>query len=85
MFISAGGYHHHIGLNIWAGQGAPTAPADAVGIDYFTLLLPNEEERAAVVERVQQAGYTVVEENGAPAFKDPWNIGIRLIVKSRTK
>ncbi|KTD87883.1 VOC family protein [Paenibacillus etheri] len=85
MFISAGGYHHHIGLNIWAGQGAPVAPADAVGIDYFTLLLPNDEERTVVVERVQQAGYTVVEENGAPTFKDPWNIGIRLITKSHTK
>ncbi|WP_410511694.1 VOC family protein [Paenibacillus sp. BR2-3] len=80
MFISAGGYHHHIGLNIWAGQGAPAAPADAAGIDYFTLLLPSEEERTAVVERVRQAGYTVDETDGVPAFKDPWNIGIRLIV-----
>ncbi len=84
MFISAGGYHHHIGLNIWAGQGAPAAPVDAAGIDYFTLLFPSEEGRAAVVERVQQAGYTVAEENGAPTFKDPWNIGIRLILKSHT-
>lgn len=81
MFISAGGYHHHIGLNVWAGKGAPAAPTDAAGIDYFTLRLPNEEERTAVVERVREAGYTVVEENGVPAFKDPWNIGIRLISK----
>ncbi|MRN52584.1 VOC family protein [Paenibacillus monticola] len=81
MFISAGGYHHHIGLNIWAGQGAPAAPVDAAGIDYFTLLLPNEEERTAVVERVRQAGYAVEDIGGVPAFRDPWNIGIRLIVK----
>ncbi len=81
MFISAGGYHHHIGLNVWAGQGAPAAPTDAAGIDYFTLLLPNEEERTAVVKRVRGAGYTVVEENGVPAFKDPWNIGIKLVLK----
>jgi len=78
MFISAGGYHHHIGLNIWAGQGAPAAPADAAGIDYFTLLLPNEEERSAVVKRVREAGYTVPEADGVPSFKDPWNIGIQL-------
>ncbi|GGF71744.1 catechol-2,3-dioxygenase [Paenibacillus albidus] len=82
MFISAGGYHHHIGLNTWAGKGAPAAPADAPGIDYFTLLLPNEEERSAVVERVRQAGYTVREEGGVPAFADPWNIGIRLVLKA---
>jgi catechol 2,3-dioxygenase len=78
MFISAGGYHHHIGLNIWAGQGAPAAPADAAGIDYFTLLLPSEEERSAVVKRVREAGYTVLEADRVPSFKDPWNIGIQL-------
>ncbi|MEK4041641.1 VOC family protein [Paenibacillus sp. FSL L8-0493] len=81
MFISAGGYHHHIGLNVWAGQGAPAAPADTVGIDYFTLILANEEERNAVVERVRQAGYAVTEENGNPTFQDPWNIGIRLVLE----
>ncbi|WP_340012388.1 VOC family protein [Paenibacillus sp. FSL H7-0690] len=81
MFISAGGYHHHIGLNVWAGQGAPAAPADTVGIDYFTLILTNEEERNAVVERVRQAGYAVTEVNGNPTFQDPWNIGIRLVLK----
>ncbi|MEK4465660.1 VOC family protein [Paenibacillus sp. FSL H8-0315] len=81
MFISAGGYHHHIGLNVWAGQGAPAAPADTVGIDYFTLILTNEEERNAVVERVRQAGYAVTEVNGTPTFQDPWNIGIRLVLE----
>ncbi|MEK3944494.1 VOC family protein [Paenibacillus sp. FSL H3-0310] len=81
MFISAGGYHHHIGLNVWAGQGAPAAPADTVGIDYFTLILTNEEERNAVVERVRQAGYAVTEVNGDPTFQDPWNIGIRLVLE----
>ncbi|OMD08829.1 VOC family protein [Paenibacillus odorifer] len=81
MFISAGGYHHHIGLNVWAGQGAPAAPADTVGIDYFTLILANEEERNAVVERVRQAGYAVTEVNGNPTFQDPWNIGIRLVLE----
>ncbi|MDH6426718.1 glyoxalase [Paenibacillus odorifer] len=81
MFISAGGYHHHIGLNVWAGQGAPAAPADTVGIDYFTLILTNEEERNAVVERVRQAGYAVTKVNGTPTFQDPWNIGIRLVLE----
>lgn len=80
LFISAGGYHHHIGLNVWAGQGAPAAPADAPGIDYFTLVLPSEAERAAVLERVRRAGYEVMETAGVPSFKDPWNIGIRLVL-----
>ncbi|ASA20872.1 VOC family protein [Paenibacillus donghaensis] len=80
LFISAGGYHHHLGLNVWAGQGAPAAPADAPGIDYFTLVLPSEAERAAVLERVRRAGYEVMETAGVPSFTDPWNIGIRLVL-----
>lgn len=80
LFISAGGYHHHIGLNIWAGEGVPAAPADVPNIDYFTLVLSGEAERAAVVNRVRAAGYAVEEAVGAVAFKDPWNIGIRLVV-----
>lgn len=81
MFISAGGYHHHMGLNIWAGQGAPAAPADAAGIDYFTLLLPSIQERDAVAERVRSAGYRVDEAGGIVTVTDPWNIGIKLLVK----
>lgn len=84
MFISAGGYHHHVGLNVWAGQGAPAAPPDVAGIDYFTLVLPNEEERTAVVNRARQAGYKVTEQNGNPEFRDPWNIGIRLVLQDPT-
>ncbi|MNC66935.1 Catechol-2,3-dioxygenase [compost metagenome] len=81
MFISAGGYHHHMGLNIWAGQGAPAAPADAAGIDYFTLLLPSIQERDAVAERVRSAGYQVEGGGGIVGVTDRWSIGIKLLVK----
>jgi catechol 2,3-dioxygenase len=37
LFVAAGGYHHHLGLNTWAGIGAPPPPADAVGIRAFTI------------------------------------------------
>ncbi|UQZ36259.1 glyoxalase [Paenibacillus sp. PK3_47] len=81
LFISAGGYHHHMGLNIWAGQGAPAAPADAPGIDYFTLLLPGVQECNAVAERMRSAGYTVTGDGQGVTVTDPWNIGIKLLVK----
>ena len=44
--VSAGGYHHHIGFNTWAGAGAPPPPPDALGLRYFTVELPDETELA---------------------------------------
>lgn len=81
LFISAGGYHHHMGLNIWAGQGAPAAPANAPGIDYFTLLLPSSQDVTEAAERVKRAGYRVEVTDGVTTVTDPWNIGIHLLVK----
>ncbi|MEW6179398.1 MAG: VOC family protein [Chloroflexota bacterium] len=49
-FVSAGGYHHHIGLNTWQGEGAPPPPADAAGLQYFAIQLPEREE----VERLKR-------------------------------
>lgn len=56
LFMAAGGYHHHLGLNIWAGQGAPPPPADAAGLLRFTVLLPDDEALAEVAARVRGAG-----------------------------
>jgi catechol 2,3-dioxygenase len=50
-FLSAGGYHHHIGLNTWAGEGAPPPPPAATGLQLFTVVLPDRRE----LERVEQA------------------------------
>jgi catechol 2,3-dioxygenase len=60
-FVSAGGYHHHLGLNIWAGQGAPPRPADAAGLRHFTIELPDEASLAEVVARLTAAGVTLAE------------------------
>ena len=51
-FVSAGGYHHHIGMNTWAGVGVPPAPEDAVGLRYFTIHLPEASECDRLVERL---------------------------------
>ena len=42
LFVSAGGYHHHIGLNTWAGEGAPPPPPGARGLRSYTIVLPDE-------------------------------------------
>lgn len=71
-FISAGGYHHHLGLNTWAGQGAPPRPADAAGLRHFTVELPDDASLAEVVARLAGAGATMSEHpEGGFWLQDP--------------
>ncbi|WP_080848831.1 VOC family protein [Cytobacillus gottheilii] len=71
LFISTGGYHHHIGLNTWNGIGAP-APSEAhAGMESFTLVYPNEEERQAAVNRLKTLGIDIAKANGQYIVKDP--------------
>jgi catechol 2,3-dioxygenase len=51
-FLSAGGYHHHLGGNTWESRGAGHAPADTATLQHFTILLPDEAARASAAERV---------------------------------
>jgi catechol 2,3-dioxygenase len=51
-FLSAGGYHHHLGANTWESRGAPPAPAGTASLRRFTVVVPNEAERGAVLERL---------------------------------
>jgi catechol 2,3-dioxygenase len=52
VFMSAGGYHHHIGLNTWHSKGGPPAPAGAAGLFHLASLYPTREALAAAVKRV---------------------------------
>ena len=71
-FVSAGGYHHHLGLNTWQGEGAPPPPADAAGLRYFTVELPDETALEAVLERVRQAAIPVEETADGFLVADPF-------------
>lgn len=82
LFISAGGYHHHIGLNIWAGVGAPPNPEDATGLRYFTITLPDQEAAQDIVRRLHDADVTYQHGAGFIELTDPFGIGIRLVVQS---
>ena len=56
LFLAAGGYHHHVGLNTWQSQGAPPPPDGALGLDRYELVLPNAEERDSAADRLAEAG-----------------------------
>lgn len=79
-FVSAGGYHHHVGLNTWQGEGAPPPAADALGLCYFTVELPDQAEMEKVVERVRRAGISSESLNGGILVHDPSRNGIMLKV-----
>lgn len=55
-FISAGGYHHHIGLNTWHSKGAPPAPVNGVGLYHTAILYPTRKDLAAIFDRLRKAG-----------------------------
>lgn len=72
LFVSAGGYHHHIGMNTWHSRNAPPAPAGTAGLRFFTLELPSEEAREAVVGRLAAAGIPSTRTPDAVIVRDPW-------------
>ncbi|MCB8981283.1 MAG: VOC family protein [Ardenticatenaceae bacterium] len=79
-FVSAGGYHHHIGLNTWAGRGAPPPPAGSVGLRHYLILLPTQEALAAVKARLEANNISYEEKDGVIALHDPSQNHIHLQV-----
>jgi len=84
LFISAGGYHHHIGMNTWHSLGAGQAPADSVRLQFFTIELPTAEARRAVLDRLDAAGIAYTETANAILVNDPWQNAIVLQVGPAT-
>jgi catechol 2,3-dioxygenase len=70
-FVSAGGYHHHLGLNVWAGVGAPPPPADAARLDWYELRLPDPTALDAMVNRLEAAQIAVTQTEQGWSIRDP--------------
>jgi catechol 2,3-dioxygenase len=73
-FLSAGGYHHHLAVNVWKGRGVGPAPAHAVGLYRWTIQLPEVD---AVRARIEAAGFAVEAAEGGFVVRDPWDIAVR--------
>lgn len=80
LFLSAGGYHHHIGGNVWKGVGLPPAPPDALGLRWFTILLPDEAARQSLLARAKAAGVPMEAHPEGTLLRDPSGINVLLAV-----
>jgi catechol 2,3-dioxygenase len=81
-FVSAGGYHHHLGFNVWRGEGVPPVPAGRVGLRQWTVVLDEPEEVATVRERVEAAGIEAQEAGGGGFLaRDPWGIAVAFVAR----
>ncbi len=78
LFVSAGGYHHHLGLNVWNSRGG-TRPADgAIGLRHYEVLLPDVSSLESVLGRVSDAGLPVSRIGDGTLVRDPSGIGVLL-------
>jgi len=82
-FISAGGYHHHIGLNTWYSKGAPPAPPRSVGLFHTAIVYPTRRDLAVILDRLNKAGqaFTGAADHGvseALYLDDPDGNGVEL-------
>lgn len=78
--VSAGGYHHHLGLNVWLGRDVAPRPAATAGLREWTVLLPARDDVAAVRARVATAGVEVQAHNGGFLVRDPWETALAFAV-----
>ncbi len=77
-FVSAGGYHHHLGFNVWAGVGAPPPSSDAARLLWYEIVLPDAPALEAVLQRLEQAGTPAQARDGRWWTQDPAQNGIAL-------
>jgi catechol 2,3-dioxygenase len=79
-FVSAGGYHHHLGFNVWRGHGVGAPPAHTAGLDHWTVQLPTDADVGEVRDRVQQAGLDADAVDGGFMTRDPWRTAVAFVV-----
>lgn len=77
-FLSAGGYHHHLGTNTWAAGAASAKHGDARLVDW-TIVLPSVDDVDAAARSLEANGNAVVRQDGGVLAHDPWGTGVRLV------
>lgn len=79
-FLSAGGYHHHLGANTWESYGAFPPPPGSAALRHATIVLPDEDERGRVLDRLASTGQPPQFTDVGPLFRDPSGNAVVLAV-----
>jgi catechol 2,3-dioxygenase len=80
LFLGAGGYHHHLGTNLWAGANAAPPAADEAQLLEWTIELPDAQDLEAASASLTRGGYSVERLGSEFTTRDPWGTGVRLRV-----
>jgi len=80
LFVSAGGYHHHLGLNVWNSRGGARPADGAIGLRYYEVWLPDAASLEIVLRRIADAGLPVSSVDEGSLVRDPSGIGVLLRV-----
>jgi catechol 2,3-dioxygenase len=78
-FLSAGGYHHHLGVNVWRGVGVGPPPEQTAGLERWTIELPGEDDVAAARSRLAAAGIEAEDVAGGFLARDPWRTAVAVV------
>ncbi|KMK76901.1 VOC family protein [Alkalihalobacillus pseudalcaliphilus] len=81
-FLAAGRYHHHLGLNRWAGPQAPLRTSDAVGLSFYTIVVPTEEELARIQEHFQELNQPFENDQTTLKVVDPNGVNVHFEVQT---
>ncbi|MGL6031277.1 MAG: VOC family protein [Kurthia gibsonii] len=80
LFISTGGYHHHIGLNTWHSEGAEALPKDAVGIQSYTVQLPDQDYAVHLKKRFVEQNMEIKEQENIFSIIEPNGIEVKFTI-----
>ena len=80
LFLSAGGYHHHLGTNTWATGASRATDADARLLEW-TIELSSESDVSDAAQSLALSGYQIAHDGGDAVGTDPWGVGVRLTVR----
>jgi catechol 2,3-dioxygenase len=77
LFLAAGGYHHHLGTNVWSS--GPSAAPDEARLIEWDLVVPTNDDRAAAARSLVDAGYAVTDGGTGSRVADPWGTQLHIV------